>query len=543
MSTLRDALVGAGPGGRYLAGLPAEWERMAALAVRLGEFGFLAEKLGETLDRRGRIRDDATPRLARLRTRIVELRGELEACFARLLRQQTILKLLQYPGATLHGDRMVLPLRSDLRGRIPGVIHRSSDSGQTLFVEPTEAVELNNALIRLTQEESLEVGRILWELTQLVHRHAAALIDTFDALAIVDLLTAKHQLAMRHGLTIPELNRAGRVRLPRARHPLLLELAAAAGGDGRTVVPIDVRLGEDFDALIITGPNTGGKTVALKTVGLAALMAQAGLPIAAAAGATVPVFSDVLVDIGDEQSLQQSLSTFSAHLTRILEIFRKADGGALVLLDELGAGTDPDDGAALGRAIVERLVELGSRSMVTTHLGALKALAYEQPRVDNAAVQFDYQALRPTYELRIGEPGNSNALIVAARLGMPTEMVSAAQRHLADRERSLARAIAGTVEARRSAEEARRLAEAAQRAAEQSAAAAEQERRKLAEEKARHERWVARINALRPGDAVHVRRFDRAGVVSAVMLHRQMVRVTVGAMEVEVAVTEVEVGE
>ncbi len=543
LAVLCDAVRGVVALRHYLADLPPDLPAVAALGARLDDFSPIVARIEEVVDRRGKVRDDATPRLRRVRARIEELRSDLRNTFERLLRQSHVLKLLQYPSATFHGSRMVLPLRSDHRGRITGIIHRSSDSGQTLFIEPTEAVELNNAIIRLTQEESEEVGRVLWELTHLVHLNRAALLATFDAVAVIDLVIAKLKMARRFDMTIPSLSAARVLRLSGARHPVLMSIAAAdaaAGREPRPVVPIDVRLGEDFDILIITGPNTGGKTVALKTVGLMALMTQAGLPIPAAEGATLPLFDDVLVDIGDEQSLQQSLSTFSAHLSRILDLLRRGTRDTLVLLDELGAGTDPDDGAALGRAIIDHLLECGGLTMITTHLGALKAVGYEHPRVDNACVEFDYRTFQPTYKLTIGEPGNSSALIIAARLGMPTDMISVAQRYLNERDRTLARAIAGTIESRRAAEEARRAAEEAQRAFEQQAAAARAEQERLAVEQERFRRWVERINALRPGEAVRVKRFDRTGRVVQVQLHRQQVTVAVGALEIQVPLTEIE---
>lgn len=516
---------------------------IAALASRIGDFSHLAERIDNVIDRRGKVRDDATPRLARIRAHCEQLRRDIADLFERLLRLSHITKLLQYPAATFHGDRMVLPLKSDHRGRIPGIIHRSSDSGQTLFIEPTQAVELNNAIIQRTQDEAEEIARILWELTHLIHLNQAALLATFDAVAVVDLIVAKLRMAKRFDMAIPIINPNHALSLRAARNPTLLAIAVdnkAAGAPERKVVPIDVRLGEDFDVLMVTGPNTGGKTAALKTVGLLALMAQTGLPIPAADGSTLPVFDDVLVDIGDEQSLQQSLSTFSAHLARVLEVLQRGTRNTLVLIDELGAGTDPDDGAALGRAVIDRLLDTGCLTMITTHLGALKAVGYEHPRVDNACVQFDYETLQPSYALTIGEPGNSSALIIAARLGMPTDLVSLAQRYLSERDRTLARAIAGTIESRRGAEEARKLADEARRAADEQARAAATEKQRLADEQQRFQNWVARINSLRPGETVRVKRFDREGKIVHVHLHKQLVKVAVGALELEVPLTDLD---
>jgi DNA mismatch repair protein MutS2 len=521
---------------RYFSDLPAGHERVGEIAERIGDFSAIANRIDAVIDRRGRVRDDATERLSRIRRLMDEGREEIRRVFDRLLRQASVVKWLQYPAATFHGDRMVLPVKTEYRGRVSGIVHRSSETGQTVFVEPTPAVVLNNTLVDLSREESDEIRRILWELTHTVHLNRDALVRTFDAVAVVDLQVAKILMARRYGMSVPQVSEDHRLRLTAARHPLLL---AKSNHDASPVVPIDVRLGEDFDLLVVTGPNTGGKTVALKTVGLIAMMTQAGLPIPAGEGCCLPVFDDVLVDIGDEQSLQQSLSTFSGHLRRILEILRRGTRKTLVLLDELGAGTDPDDGAALGRAIVERLLDIGALTMVTTHIGALKALAYEHPCVDNAAVQFDLVTLQPTYVLHIGEPGNSNALIVAARLGMPTDLVSAAQRYLGERDRALSRAIAGTIESRRAAEEARRQAEQAQRMADQQRAEAGAAQQRLADEQARFQRWVQRITSLHPGATVRVRRFDRPGRVVQMNLHKQRVTVAVGGLEIEVPLTDV----
>lgn len=286
--------------------------------------------------------------------------------------------------------------------------------------------------------------------------------------------------------------------------------------------------------MVITGPNTGGKSVALKTAGLIAVMAQAGIPITAAAGSCVPIYRGVFIDVGDEQSLEQSLSTFSSHLTNILAVLKKTREDSLVLIDELGAGTDPDEGAAIGRAVIDELLARRCSAMVTTHLSALKGVAYTNPRVDNAAVEFDVATLRPTYRLLLGEPGNSNAIVIAERLGMSPKLVAAAKSHLAQAHRALHDAIAGTIESRRAAEQARRQAEDARLEAERSRAAFEEEQRRLAETRAAHERWIAWVNELAPGDAVFVKTFNRPGKVVRVQLHNQKAVVATGFVEVEV---------
>lgn len=539
---LSDTLRGAGNVRRYFEPLEAGAALVRKLADRIGDFAAIIQRIDAVIDARGRVRDDASARLARIRRDIDDVRLATRNVFDRLLRQPGILRWLQYPNATFHADRMVLPLRAEQRGRIPGIVHRSSDSGQTLFVEPAEAVELNNRLMNLLQDESDEINRILWELTHLVHLNQAELLRTLETLAVVDLLAAKQRVAARWGMTYASLNTEGRLKLIQARNPILLAMfdpqESVGSGAARSVVPIDVRLGDDFDILMITGPNTGGKTAALKTVGMISLMHQAGLPIPASPGSEIPVFEGIWIDVGDEQSLQQSLSTFSAHLARILDIIRRARKGTLVLLDELGAGTDPDEGAAIGRAIIDHLLHCGCLAMITTHLGALKAVGYDHPRVDNASVRFDIESLRPTYELRIGEPGHSSAITIATKLGMPRRLADAARKHLAGRHRALQRAIVGTLQSRRDAERARRDADAARSEAAKAALTAVDIARKLAEQKARYAAWVERVMRLQPGDAVFVRRFDKPGRVVRIKLERQQAVVAMDSMEAEVPLAE-----
>jgi DNA mismatch repair protein MutS2 len=298
-------------------------------------------------------------------------------------------------------------------------------------------------------------------------------------------------------------------------------------------------LGEDFDIMVITGPNTGGKTATLKTVGLLALMAQSGLPIPAAEGSTMPVLDGIWIDVGDEQSLEQSLSTFSAHLARILDILKRAQRQTLVLFDELGAGTDPDEGAAIGRAIVDHLMTSGCLAMVTTHLGALKAIAYQAKRVDNASVQFDLETLRPTYELRLGEPGNSNAIAIASRLGMPKILVQAARKHLAGQHRALDRAISGTLRTRREAERARHDADLARQEAARATLAALDKAKALEQRQQAYAAWVEKVMRMQPGDEVFVKKFDKTGRIVRVRFEKQQASIDLGAMEVDVALSEI----
>lgn len=544
---------------RYFADPPSEgFDAVAKVVARIGDLRVIGDRIGRVIDPRGKVRDDASERLSRIRSEISRVRDETREAFDRLLRNPNIVKYLQYANATFHADRMVLPLKAEQKGRIPGIIHRSSDSGQTLFVEPAEAVELNNRRISLVADETDETNRILWELTHLVHLNQREILNTLEAAAVIDLLCAKIGLARKYDMHLPEINDNSRVILRQARNPILLsmfhpegtgrrlgtspsttaEAVAPNTSEGRSVVPIDVRLGDDFDVMIITGPNTGGKTAALKTVGLLALMAQSGLPIPAAPGSTLPVLQGLWIDVGDEQSLQQSLSTFSAHLARILDIIKRARPSTLVLIDEIGAGTDPDEGAAIGRAIIEHLLESGCLAMVTTHLGALKGIGYEARRADNASVMFNIETLRPTYELRIGEPGNSNAIAIASRLGMPKKIVMRAQRSLATRQRSLQRAIAGTLASRRQAERARRDADQARQDAARQTLAAMDQAKALEAEREEFRLWMEKVLRLQPGDAVRVKGFDDPGKVARVRHERQRVAVSIGPLEVEVPLAD-----
>ena len=502
----------------------------------------IGDAINEVVDGRGRVLDYASPKLASIRSAITEARSRIRAVFDRILRQSSLSRMLQYAGTTFHNDRMVLPLKAEYRGRIPGIIHRSSDTGSTLFVEPAESVELNNTIIRLRDEESKEVTRILRLLTQKVQANAKAILLTLRAIGVLDLITGKCRYAKKRSCICPQIDGNGVLDLHQARHPVLIELFEREEQEGkppRQVVPVDIRLGEDFDVLVVTGPNTGGKTVTLKTVGLMALMTQCGIPIPAGEGSRMPVYRQVFIDVGDEQSLQQSLSTFSSHVGTLLEIIRDSGQRSLVLIDELGAGTDPDEGAAIGQAIVSELLKLGARAVVTTHLSTLKAIAYTTPRVDNAAVEFDPESLKPTFRVRMGEPGNSNALIIARRLGMPTGLVKRAKWFLDDRARALNKAIAGTLQSRRQAEEARRLARQATLEARRERARYERDRQELEQSQKTFHDWTRWIHDLEPGDDVYIKSLKRPAKVVRMELHKQKALVSTGAMDIELPLRDI----
>ncbi|EKP93973.1 endonuclease MutS2 [Thermaerobacter subterraneus] len=417
------AVAGTARGARRLKSFLAQREatcpRLAARAARLTPQPALEEAVAAAIGEDGRVRDEASPRLASLRRRLADLEEAIRRRLEEMIRSPQWAAALQEPLVTQRRGRFVLPVKAEARAQVPGVVHDQSASGATLFIEPMAVVELGNRLREAEAEEQEEVERILAELTRLVAAAGDELAATLEELAELDAIVARGRLALAMRAERPETLDRPRVDLKRARHPLL----------GPGAVAIDVWLGEGagFDTLVITGPNTGGKTVTLKTVGLLALMHQAGLHIPAAPGSALGVFPQIFCDVGDEQSIEQSLSTFSSHMSAIVGFARAARPGALVLLDEIGAGTDPDEGAALAVALIEHFRSRGCLVVATTHYSALKAYAYQQPGVENASVEFDPETLRPTYRLWIGLPGKSMALTIAQRLGLPEPIVQRAR--------------------------------------------------------------------------------------------------------------------
>ncbi|MBV9546647.1 MAG: endonuclease MutS2 [Chloroflexi bacterium] len=412
---------------RNLQGLQDETPALLDLAaVYLNDHTGLPEDIQAAVGEGGEVLDSASPALSRIRA---ELRGAHDRLVSRLreiMAAPPFRDVVQDPVVTQRAGRYVIPIRAESRGQVPGIVHDQSASGATLFVEPVAVVEMGNRWRTLQLDEEREVERILRALSQEVGEQADALISTVDGLAQLDLARAAAGLADQQRATAPQLvglpRPAGQpvLDLKNARHPLLR-------GE---VVPISLVLGDDFDALLITGPNTGGKTVALKTAGLLALMAQSGLFVPADEGSLIAVFERIQADIGDEQSLQQSLSTFSSHISRIVRMLEHADSCSLILLDELGAGTDPQEGAAIARALLDFLRERGAYVIATTHYPELKSYAETTPRVENASVEFDVQTLSPTYRLTIGMPGRSNALAIAERLGMPPDVLESARSYV-----------------------------------------------------------------------------------------------------------------
>ena len=362
--------------------------------------------------------DNASPELYNIRRKIRNASSRVRDQLDKMIHSAAYQKFLQDPIVTLRGGRYVVPVKAESRGEIPGLVHDTSASGATVFVEPAGVVEANNEIKLLQSKEAAEIDKILTDLSQEAGSFADSIVQGYETCVEINLIFAKARLAYDMKACVPVLNDEGIVELKKARHPLL---------DPATVVATDIRLGGDFDTLVITGPNTGGKTVTLKTIGLLTLMAMCGLMIPANDGSRIAVFRHVWADIGDEQSIEQSLSTFSAHMTNIIQILQDTDADSLVLLDELGAGTDPVEGAALAAAILETLRQRGAVIAATTHYAELKAYALDTPGVENACCEFDVATLRPTYKLLIGLPGRSNAFAILQRLGMDESVIESAK--------------------------------------------------------------------------------------------------------------------
>ncbi|MCU0915389.1 MAG: hypothetical protein MUC88_12610 [Planctomycetes bacterium] len=581
-----------------LPGASTGFSHLIAMGERLGDFEPTVEEIRRCIGGDKRVRDEASDKLREIRRRIGKLSEAIHQRFMKIIAAPALRKAIENENFLMRHGRPVLAVKAHYRGLVRGTVLDRSNTGATLFIEPDELVELSNELEDATFEEKKEVGRILWLLTKMILDQQEAILDSVKMLALIDLTYAKARFSIAYGMMPPDLDADAALNLREARHPLLLQLAARQKNCQVTqltdeIVPIDVRLGDDFDLLLVTGPNTGGKTVVLKTVGLLVTMAQSGLHIPARAGSRVSVFRQVFADIGDEQSIQQSLSTFSAHMSQVVKILERTNNGTLVLLDELGAGTDPIEGAVLATAILEKLMRRGGKVVATTHLGQLKSFAYSTPRAQNGSVQFDSETLKPTYRLMIGTPGSSNALVIANRLGMPKDVIGKATsllareadgtselinqiqatREDAERKRSEAQSLLDEAGATRSEaaqrlqrieDEGRRLRGQADREIDQSMQAVRRLTEQFAAEmqnapspwsqKAQHlagavdelaagtplaQRHAEFITALRRGDTVYVVPFRRAGTVERVRKSRGTMVVFVDSKEVEVPFGEI----
>ena len=378
----------------------------------------LLEEIRRCILAEDEISDDASPALHSVRRTIRNINDKIHGAMNNLLNSSTTRSYLQDAVITMRNGRYCLPVKAEYKGQVPGMIHDQSSTGSTLFIEPMSVVKLNNDLKEAFLKEQEAIEAVLAELSNLTAQYAAYLLDNYRILADLDFIFAKANLAKIQNGMAPIFNTEGRIRIRQGRHPLL---------DPKKVVPIDVHLGDTFHLLIITGPNTGGKTVSLKTVGLFTLMGQAGLHIPAKDRSELAIFDDVYADIGDEQSIEQSLSTFSSHMTNIVSILKHATPQSLVLFDELCAGTDPDEGAALAISILDRLRQDGIRTMATTHYSEIKLYALSTTGVENACCEFSVQTLSPTYRLLIGIPGKSNAFAISSKIGLPTDLIEDAK--------------------------------------------------------------------------------------------------------------------
>ena len=385
------------------------------------EFTALEKEISRCILTEDEMADNASPKLKDIRRSIHQQNQAIKNKLSRIITSSSNKTYLQDAIVTMRDGRYVIPVKQEYRSFFPGMVHDQSKGGATLFIEPQGVVELNNKLRELEVEEQLEIARILAELSSRVAEHYREIRSNLDLLTKLDFIMAKGKLSCKMHASEPKIDVDGELRLISARHPLI---------EYKKAVPVDIRIGGDYRTLIITGPNTGGKTVSLKTAGLLVMMAQSGLHIPASHASTLPIFGDVFADIGDEQSIEQSLSTFSSHMKNIVSIIDKASFDSLVLVDELGAGTDPTEGAALAIAILERFYDSGALTMATTHYNELKKYALATSGVENAAMEFDVETLTPTYRLLIGVPGKSNAFEISKKLGLSESVIERASEHI-----------------------------------------------------------------------------------------------------------------
>lgn len=450
------------------AEFPGLWEITLPIEPQKG----LEDEISRCIAEDGKVADNASSELAEFRRTINRLQNRIRESLEGTLRNPSYQKMLQDPIITQRSDRYVIPIKQEYRTVFPGIVHDQSASGATLFIEPMPVVHLGNELREVVLKEQREVQRILQMLSAQVEMQADAIAELHEALAKLDLVVAKAHLSVAMNAGAPELVVGQQLKLVQARHPLI----------GGKVVPLSVELGIEFDTLVITGPNTGGKTVALKVVGLMAAMTQSGLHIPAESDSRMGVFTQIFADIGDEQSVEQSLSTFSGHMKTIVDIIERSDERSLILLDEVGAGTDPTEGAALAMGILSELHARGCRTVSTTHYGALKTFAYETPRVKNASVEFDTETLRPTYRLLIGIPGKSNAFTIARRLGLSEQVLDRANTFVTEREMQVADLIENLGETHREIELEKQKAESGRQAVEQQTKALAEKSQRLDED-------------------------------------------------------------
>ena len=482
---------------QYFEARTDDYPTLAAAAERITPLPDLEEHVASILEEDGSIRDDASPELRRLRSQIRTKENQLRDTLDEALRDAIRQGYATEEQATLRGGRMVIPVRAEAKRKVEGFVHDTSASGQTVYIEPAACLQLNNEVRELKSAEQREIERILREATAHLRREADAMEGNLQALGQFDLLQAKARLANRLDAVVPKLNDEGRIELHEGRNPVLelhfRSLDEEAETEGRStgeddippreVVPLDLALGADFRTLVITGPNAGGKTVAMKSVGLFALMLAYGVPIPVAPHSSFPLFDQIMADIGDEQSIEEDLSTFSSHVSNLRHMLEEAGDNTLILIDEAGTGTDPDEGGALAQAVLERLTAAGARTIATTHHGTLKVYAHETDGVENGSMEFDQETLRPTYRYQEGVPGSSYAFEIAQRMGLEAGLLDRA-RTLAGEQKTAMENLIATFEKRtQELEDELYEARKAREEAEQERQRHEEKRRKLEKER------------------------------------------------------------
>ena len=420
------------------------------------------------------IADAASPALANVRRKMKNAGAKIKDSLDSMVRSGHYQKFLMDNIVTMRNNRYVVPVKAEHRSEVPGIVHDMSASGSTVFIEPSSVVNANNELHELEIKEKAEIEKVLYELSNKVAEISEQVKYNYETLILIDFIFAKAKLALDMKAVCPKLNTDGKIKIVKGRHPLI---------DKSKIVPIDVRLGDDFDVLVVTGPNTGGKTVVLKTIGLFCIMTQAGLHIPANDESEMPVFDDIFADIGDEQSIEQSLSTFSSHMKNIVHIVENAGPNSLVLFDELGAGTDPVEGAALATAIIESIRLIGAKIVATTHYSELKLYALSTDGIENASCEFDVETLSPTYKLLIGVPGKSNAFAISKKLGLPDSIIERSKEKLSDENIKFEDVLGSIEENRVSAQKAREEQERMRREIEQLKDELQREREKIDKKK------------------------------------------------------------
>jgi DNA mismatch repair protein MutS2 len=483
---LRDFLEACGRLAAWLRTDEGAAPALGALASGMPDFTKLLERIAITVDERGRVRDSASPLLARLRRELSETGSAIERALKGIVARPEVKAVLSDPVTHRRGGRAVLAVKSKSQGRVPGIVHDRSQSDQTVFIEPREVVALGNRRAEFEADERRELERVLLEITRALLAEEEPIREGAERVAKLELALIAANYAAESGGALLRIAGDGAgdrgLVLRAARHPLLVEQRRT--GKLGDVVAIDLRIGADFDLLILTGPNTGGKTLALKTAGLAAVMARCGLPFPCAEGSCIPLYDGIVADIGDEQEIRSSLSTFSSHLARIKNGLARGTAQSLFLLDELGTGTDPDEGAALSEAILEELLARKCATLASTHIGKLKEFAFRNPRAENACVEFDPKTMSPRYKVLVGVPGESSALLIARRLGLPYAVCDRAEQRLKRRDVEVQKLMADVRTARTEAEKVR----------------GETERRLLDAERAARETEVKQAEVTRKGE-------------------------------------------